>query len=193
MPENQSQFSSTRRLNSTLSYLDSLASYLVWGKSFSPSINNSNNTMSHSSTTSPSKKSQNTGINIQHCPNCDSAYSAPLNCYHVVCEKQLGGCGTEFCFICAALRSPIMEHGNMMHRLSCPFNIDRQCCKNNCLQNGLRKCSGLQWKENCTECLKNERGDCCSFPINENPPNSGKHWKLLNVEQVDREVKLIQK
>jgi hypothetical protein len=132
------------------------------------------------------------GINIQHCPNCDAAYSVPINCYHAICETHLGGCGTEFCFICAAYRSPILAHGNMMHRSSCPYNIDQYCCSRNCLKNHQKNCVEGKWNENCLECLKNEPGVMCSFPIESNPPDSGKHWKVLNLSDVEREAQMMQ-
>jgi hypothetical protein len=144
-----------------------------------------------------------TGINIQHCPNCDVAYSVPINCFHVTCETYLGGCGIEFCFICSAIRSPILAHGNMMHRYSCPFNIDQYCCSNNCLRNHQEKCCEMQWSPHCTECQKNERGEVCSFPLrtpNDEMKNGsssscssfGKHWKILNLTEVQRELEIIQ-
>lgn len=143
---------------------------------------------------SPFNKKKRSGINIQHCPNCDLAYSVPINCFHVICEPHLGGCGIEFCFLCSAIRSPILAHGNMMHRYSCPFNIDQYCCPENCLKNHQKKCREMQWSSQCSECLKNEEGEVCSFPLatNDQMNPSGKHWKILNLTDVQRELEIIQ-
>jgi hypothetical protein len=169
----------------TFAYLGGMALSLLLGFK-SSSVN------PLSSALSPSTSKRTNGINIQHCPNCDAAYSVPINCYHAVCESQIGGCGTEFCFICSAIRSPILAHGNMMHRASCPYNLDQFCCRSNCLKSHQRTCREMKWNENCSECLKNKEGEVCSFPLESNPPDSGKHWKILDLSDVQREAEMIQ-
>lgn len=162
---------------STLAYLGGLALSFVLG------TKNSNY--------SGTKYEKKCSINIQHCPSCDAAYGVPINCFHAKCESELGGCGTEFCFLCAAVRSPILAHGNMMHRRSCPYNIDQYCCNQGCLKDGKDRCVELQWSQHCTECQKNNEGEVCSFPSDINEPTSGKHWKILNLTEVQREIEII--
>jgi hypothetical protein len=50
----------------------------------------------------------------------------------------------------------------------------------------------MKWNENCSECLKNKEGEVCSFPLESNPPDSGKHWKILDLSDVQREAEMIQ-
>lgn len=167
---------STSPPTSTLAYLGGLAMSLILGTKSPHSI----------------RSSTKSGINIQHCPNCDAAYGVPINCFHAICESEIGGCGTEFCFLCAAIRSPILAHGNMMHRKSCPYNLDQYCCSHGCLRYGEKKCVELQWSQHCTECQKNNDGEVCSFPTDTNEPDSGKHWKVLNLADVKHEIEIIQ-
>lgn len=126
------------------------------------------------------------GVNIQHCPHCDMAFGVPLHCHHATCETSLGGCGMEFCFICAAPREPILAHGNMFHRPSCPFNIDKFCCDQGCLSQGRTTCAELEYKAACPHCV--EAGGPCAFPSDKAPPD--RHWKILNRRAVEEEIRL---
>jgi hypothetical protein len=57
---------------------------------------------------------------VTQCPKCRIPYlKDPNGCQHVDCMTQ--GCGISFCFQCACIRSPTVEHGNHYHRPSCPF------------------------------------------------------------------------
>jgi len=125
--------------------------------------------------------------NIQHCPECDLGYGVPLMCQHVTCEKSLGGCGMEFCYICAAPRSPILAHGNMYHRPSCPFNFGRYCCESQCLIRNLERCVKIDYSESCIACVRN--GRACPFPKDaKGPEDTGKHWKILDLKDIENEI-----
>jgi hypothetical protein len=74
----------------------------------------------------------------------------------------------------------------------------------------------MVWNSQCSECQKNARGrvatgtgtggvgeggeedgeapggEVCSFPLATNPSNSGKHWKILDLAEVERELEIIQ-
>ena len=128
-------------------------------------------------------------VHFQHCPDCDMPFGVPLNCHHATCEKRLGGCGMEFCFICAAPRAPILAHGNMFHRSACPFNVDTFCCRQSCLSKGNRTCVELQYKPSCPECVK--LGRPCDFPENDAPPD--KSWQILDKDMVEEEIRLMNK
>ena len=86
---------------------------------------------------------------FSQCPGCKSLYLKDEKCDHVKCQKP--GCMKEFCFRCAALRSPTLEHGNHYHRPLCDFyaaydgNDDR-------------------YKEKCEKCK--EKGALCDRPKN---------------------------
>ena len=125
-------------------------------------------------------------VNIQHCPRCDMAFGVPINCHHATCEESLGGCGMEFCFICAAPRDAILVHGNMFHRSSCPFNIDKYCCPQGCLRAGKARCELLEYSNDCANCVST--AGPCDFPVNETP--QGHHWRILDKAKVDAEIKL---
>lgn len=56
---------------------------------------------------------------VCQCPRCKIPYVKDDGCEHVTC--QTNGCGVDFCFKCAAIRSPTMEHGNHYHRPECKF------------------------------------------------------------------------
>lgn len=60
---------------------------------------------------------------VTQCPRCRFPYiKDPKNCEHVDCIQP--GCGISFCFQCACIRSPTMEHGNHYHRKECKFFDD---------------------------------------------------------------------
>jgi hypothetical protein len=54
---------------------------------------------------------------ISQCPRCRLPYFKDPKSDHVKCQNS--ECGVEFCFGCACLRSPTMEHGNHYHRPKC--------------------------------------------------------------------------
>jgi hypothetical protein len=142
------------------------------------------------------------GVILQHCPECAMPYSVPVNCDHVTCERELGGCGTEFCYICAAPRSPILAHGNYMHRFDCAYNVDQYCCAKHCLRNNQMRCVEMEFRHDCIECQK--LGSPCTFPQrncdNRSPDiprapaltGGGFHWKILNPADVEDERRLLE-
>lgn len=77
------------------------------------------------------------GERVTQCPGCKTPYTKDENCEHVTCQNP--ECGIDFCFRCAAKRSPILAHGNHYHRPACqdygaydgPDNIEQDCseCK----------------------------------------------------------------
>jgi len=46
--------------------------------------------------------------NTKQCPKCHAAIEKNGGCMHMTCNKQSGGCGYEFCWLC---RGPWSEHG----------------------------------------------------------------------------------
>lgn len=57
---------------------------------------------------------------VTQCPKCRLPYiKDPKNCEHATCINS--ACGIEFCFLCACIRSPTMEHGTHYHRPNCKF------------------------------------------------------------------------
>ena len=60
------------------------------------------------------------GEPISQCPICKSPYMKDDKCNHVKCKD----CNLEFCFVCAAKRSPILAHGNHYHRPQCTDYFD---------------------------------------------------------------------
>lgn len=55
---------------------------------------------------------------FSQCPGCKLPYLKDDHCDHVVCQNP--ECKVAFCFPCACLRSPTMEHCNQWHRPQCP-------------------------------------------------------------------------
>jgi len=47
--------------------------------------------------------------NTKRCPKCHAAIEKNGGCMHMTCQKQSGGCGYEFCWLC---RGPWSEHGS---------------------------------------------------------------------------------
>lgn len=41
-------------------------------------------------------------VNTKKCPNCHKHIEKNQGCNHMTCQKQAGGCGYEFCWICLA-------------------------------------------------------------------------------------------
>jgi hypothetical protein len=52
---------------------------------------------------------------ISQCPECKSPFLKDDHCNHVTCKD----CKIDFCFVCSAIRSPILAHGNHYHRPQC--------------------------------------------------------------------------
>ena len=46
--------------------------------------------------------------NTKRCPKCNAPIFKDGGCMHMTCNKQLGGCGYEFCWLC---RGPWSQHG----------------------------------------------------------------------------------
>lgn len=75
------------------------------------------------------------GIMIRDCPFCKMLWALPIDCLHATCQTSIGGCGGEFCYGCAAPRTPIMAHSNnCYHRPTCSFYD--VCCENDCTGKG---------------------------------------------------------
>lgn len=57
---------------------------------------------------------------VAQCPGCMIPYFKDSdNCDHVKCIND--SCGVDFCFDCACVRSPTLEHGNHYHRPQCKW------------------------------------------------------------------------
>jgi hypothetical protein len=57
-------------------------------------------------------------LGIKKCPSCGMGVEKDDGCDHMTCRTR-GGCGGQFCWECLAEYTPIFEHGNHMHQLSC--------------------------------------------------------------------------
>lgn len=132
------------------------------------------------------------GVTVQHCPFCDLPWSVPVNCLHATCEKNGGGCGAEFCYLCAAPRSPYMAHAdNVYHRPSCEF-YSKGChslCQARCFQNGKAVCekSVVYDPLKCLECQK--LGSLCAPPVD--PPVPHRMFKILKKDLVEAEAEAL--
>ena len=102
-----------------------------------------------------------TGIDMSACPGCRSLYAKDEGCNHVKCMKQ--GCREEFCFLCSAVRSPTLEHGNHYHRPQCKYFSD---------YNG----NDDKYSQNCKMCVK--AGKLCV------PPKNLKILRRINKDEV---------
>lgn len=84
---------------------------------------------------------------MQSCPFCDKLWDRPINCLHATCEmgSLSGGCGQQFCYLCAAPYLPIKEHGNAYHRPQC--DLYTPCCSQNCsiLEKGCKQCVEVKY------------------------------------------------
>lgn len=61
---------------------------------------------------------------VKRCPNCGHAIEKNGGCDHMTCNRQAGGCGSEFCIRCLAdYNGPngIRTRGNSAHKPSCPW------------------------------------------------------------------------
>ena len=56
---------------------------------------------------------------VAQCPGCKYPYLKDDHCDHVKCQRP--ECGVEFCFRCACLRKPTLEHSNQWHRQQCQW------------------------------------------------------------------------
>lgn len=87
------------------------------------------------------------GQQISQCPQCKTPSLKDDKCNHVKCPD----CKTEYCFVCSAIRSPILEHGNHYHRPQCTDYFEKG------------KDADVV-KPKCTECQK--KGALCDPPNN---------------------------
>lgn len=61
---------------------------------------------------------------VKRCPKCGHAIEKNGGCDHMTCNRQAGGCGSEFCIRCLAdYNGPtgIRARGNSAHKPSCPW------------------------------------------------------------------------
>ena len=92
---------------------------------------------------------------FSQCPGCKLPYLKNNHCDHVKCMNP--ECLTEFCFPCACLRSPTMEHCNQWHRRQCPhFPKDETPAQT------LEIVKAEKIKAKCTECQR--LGKRCNPP-----------------------------
>jgi len=133
-----------------------------------------------------------TGMLFNHCPTpgCLRPYTVSNACQHVTCPR----CTFDFCFLCAAPRSPILAHGNCYHRPSCEFY--GTCCSKECVKTKPH-CDDLDFQGNpsdpkykCLECEK--KGDVCRTPVPLDPTDAAasddvKLFKILRKEDAERE------
>ena len=64
---------------------------------------------------------------VRRCPKCRHGIEKNDGCDHITCKKEAGGCGAEFCWLCAAdYNGPngIRAIGNSAHAKSCQYNFD---------------------------------------------------------------------
>ena len=87
------------------------------------------------------------GESISQCPVCKSPYLKDDYCNHVKCKE----CKIDFCFVCAATRSPIITHGNHYHRPQCTDYSNP----------GIGEVDKMH--EKCEECIK--LGSLCPRPV----------------------------
>jgi len=92
---------------------------------------------------------------FSQCPGCKLPYLKDNHSDHVVCMNP--ECRTGFCFSCACLRQPTMEHCNQWHRLQCP-NYPKDCTPTQIRK--IIKAEKIQAK--CTECQR--LGRMCEPP-----------------------------
>ena len=59
---------------------------------------------------------------IKECPKCNKQWGDPFECQHVTCQKNLGGCGFEWCWACRADYDVIRNSDNSNHESSCPYH-----------------------------------------------------------------------
>ena len=102
-----------------------------------------------------------TGIDMSACPGCRSLYAKDEGCNHVKCMKK--GCREEFCFLCSAVRSPTLVHGNHYHRPQCKFYSE---------YNG----NDDKFNKNCKMCVK--AGSLCIRPKNLKIP------RRINIDEI---------
>jgi hypothetical protein len=74
---------------------------------------------------------------ISQCPTCKTPFLKDDQCDHMKCAY---GC-PDWCFLCSAIRPPILQHGNHWHRPDCKFV-------------GTEDISGYPMLQACPECVK---------------------------------------
>ena len=75
---------------------------------------------------------------ISQCPTCKIPFLKDDSCEHMKCGTP--GC-PDWCFVCSAIRPPILQHGNHWHRPDCRFV-------------GTEDISGYPMLQACQECMK---------------------------------------
>jgi hypothetical protein len=56
------------------------------------------------------------------CPKCKKLWGFPVNCSHVTCDREFGGCGFEWCWWCQASFLRIRDVGNDAHEAGCRYH-----------------------------------------------------------------------
>ena len=82
---------------------------------------------------------------VSQCPICKTPSLKDDKCNHVKCPD----CKIDFCFVCSAIRSPILAHGNHYHRPQCTDFFEKGSDPDN-------------MSAKCTECAK--AGQLCERP-----------------------------
>lgn len=109
----------------------------------------------------------------------------PSECNHVTCSTSSGGCGAEFCFLCAALHKPALAHYNIYHRPGCRRFEEGACCEKKCVTRAATKgqlavCVETKYDpKNCPECAM--LGKLCPRP---HPPGEGDPFLILDFDAV---------
>ena len=78
---------------------------------------------------------------VTQCPRCRWPYIKNLEtCQHATCINPK--CSIDFCFTCACIRSPTLEHGNHYHRPECKYFSDNDGSDDK-LEKGCSECVRL--------------------------------------------------
>jgi hypothetical protein len=56
------------------------------------------------------------------CPKCSYQWIEPINCNHVTCHKERGGCGFEFCWLCLCDYRRVISTDNSAHEPHCRYH-----------------------------------------------------------------------
>ena len=64
-------------------------------------------------------------VNTKQCPNCHKYIEKNQGCNHMTCQKQAGGCGYEFCWVCLGEWKP---HGSSWYECKKfnPTDVDKK-------------------------------------------------------------------
>ena len=113
------------------------------------------------------------GLMLQSCPFCgEPGDFSEDECLHITCRK----CNEQYCFLCAASHTPIVEHANTcFHRPQCSF-FEAKCCDAQCMTKGAALCSQVQFLP----------GPCAACKNKASLHNSCKHvqgsaWKACSI------------